>query len=55
MDAGANAASDAADGDAGTGDAAGTGAVHAFGLLACAGGLGVTRARHDERDANTPW
>jgi Stigma-specific protein, Stig1 len=24
-------------------------------LLARAGGFGVTSARHDERDANTPW
>jgi len=37
------------------GDAADGGAAHAFGLLARAGGFGVTSARHDDRDANTPW
>src|SRR6478736_341506 len=49
-DEGANAAGDAADGDA-----ADAGAAHTFGLLARAGGFGVTSGRHDERDAKTPW
>ncbi|WP_437769928.1 AAA family ATPase [Sorangium sp. So ce764] len=46
-------------GDAGAGDAgaAGRGAcpAHGSGFAARAGGLGVTRERHDERGATTPW
>jgi hypothetical protein len=68
-DAGAAAAGDArasdsvagdpAVGDAGAGDcaagvdAAGA-AAHGF-CFAPGGGFGVTRGRHDERDASTPW
>jgi len=30
-------------------------AAQGFGLAASGGGFGVTRGRHDEREANTPW
>jgi hypothetical protein len=40
----------------GAGDAdADADAAHGFGLAAWAGGFGVTRGRHDERGAKTPW
>ena len=60
--AGAAAAEDAATSDADAGDSAvgvdadadGV-AAHGFGWAVGAGGFGVTRGRHDDRGANTPW